>query len=329
MANPPVKKQLQMAGEQARRGALLRSSVTRNLCVIALSCILSLISNPSARSGRAWAQGQIMNASTQRQSRDAAIAAIPFQNLNLEAQQKISGVLKKTSLYRRMPIQSVNCDHELHQFLIRYPEVIVGIWKLMGITSVEATRVAPFQIHTNDGAGTDSDCELIYGTRGLHIYYCDGTYEGSLFKNKLNGKCLLVLQSEYSTGPAGEPLVADRLDVFLQIDNIGANVLAKTLHPLVGKTADHNFTESEKFLTRLSEAAETNPAGMQHLAEDLEDCDKEVRERFADVIANVGYRYASRVTNETPRRLEPAISNATRNTSIRPNAESANMRRPR
>lgn len=229
------------------------------------------------------------------QAKEAAEKAIPFDKLKPETRAKLLSVVDRPSLYRRLPIQAFDCDHEMHVFLVRYPEVVVNIWQLMGITSIQAKRVSDFTIEGNDGAGTVSRIDLVYGTPDLHLFYCEGSYEGSLFKRKLTGRSVLLLRSGYGIDRAKRPIVTDQLDVFLTIDNAGAELVAKTLHTTVGRTIDANFVETTRFLTRISEAAERNGPGMPTLAAKLNNCQEEVRRDFSEVSTGVSVRNAERV----------------------------------
>jgi hypothetical protein len=80
----------------------------------------------------------------------------------------------------------------------------------------------------------------------------------------------------------------------VQLDNIGAELLAKTLHPLVGKSADHNFVESTRFLGQMSAAAETKNSKMQNLAQRLTKITPGIRTRFSEITGVVGQRAALR-----------------------------------
>ncbi len=62
----------------------------------------------------------------------------------------------------------------------------------------------------------------------------------------VNGRCVCVLHSNNGTSRSGEPTVTVTMDVFMKLDNFGADLLTRTLGPLVGKTADYNFVESAK-----------------------------------------------------------------------------------
>jgi hypothetical protein len=225
-----------------------------------------------------------------RDTKEEAVESIPFDKLTKETRTKLWEVVSKPSVYRRLPTQTVPCDPELYLFLMRYPEVVVNIWELMGITNVTAKRTGPFSLSTSDGAGTIGHVELIYGSQDMHVFYCEGYYEGPLFKKKLNGKCVLLLRSGYARDKEDRVQIANRLDMFLLVENTGVELVAKTLHPLVGKSADHNFVETAMFLGRMSQAAERNPAGFARMTTKLTSIEREVRDRFAELTAAIGAR---------------------------------------
>jgi hypothetical protein len=215
-----------------------------------------------------------------RQNRDEAIRAIPFNQLDERVRAGLTPVVSSPSLYRRLPVQAVDCDPDLFQFLVRYPEVIVDIWRLMEVTKVQVTRTGPTTFETSDGSGTVASVELVYGTPHMHVFYASGFYEGPLLRNRLTGSCVLLLRSAYAT-QSGRYQITNTLDVFAKMDNAGVELLAKTLHPVVGKTADYNFIETSKFVSQLSQASESNGPGIQRLAANLTNVEPVVRQAFA------------------------------------------------
>jgi hypothetical protein len=239
---------------------------------------------------------------TSPQAREQAIQTLPLSELTAEARRKLMAVCERPSIYRRLPAISFPCDPLLHLFLIRNPEVVVNIWQLMGVASMSAQRLGPYLWKGSDGAGTTCEVELVYGTDELHVLYSDGYYEGSLLKNKVTGRCVLVLQSRHQVGRDGKPYMADRLDLFVQIDNTAADVIARTIAPWVGKVADANFHESCQFASKLWQTAEQNGAGVQRLAEKLTAVDPPVREQFIQLVAALPQRAASRQPLATPTR---------------------------
>jgi hypothetical protein len=249
----------------------------------------------------------IDNASTSRDDRMEARRQIPLERLTPEARQRIGVVVDKPSLFRRMPTSVIDCDPHVYRFLVRYPEVVVNIWQLMGITKVSADRVGPYSLNAKDGVGTVTNIELVYGDQDTHLMYCEGHYDGPLFRRPLTGRCVLLLKSEYGKSQQQRWEVTSRMDVFLQIDNIAVDAVTRTLHPLLGKSADLNFVQSTEFLARISRTSEENGSGMARLARRLDNVQPDVREQFALLTQAVhesaqGSRTESVAQNVTPER---------------------------
>ena len=227
--------------------------------------------------------------SSSKSLRKQTVKSLPLNELTPETQDRINSVVLKPSIYRRLPVTSINVDPDHFRFLVRYPEVVVNIWQLMGVTKMDTTRTGPYTISSNDGAGTISSIELVYGTENLHIFYGTGTYEGPILKRKLTGNCVLVLRSESQIGPDGKAAQTSQLDVFLKVENATAGLIAKTIQPIVGSTADHNFVESLKFIQRLNRTTQKNGPGVEQMSQRL-DIDPAVRQKYAKVIDQVFQR---------------------------------------
>src|SRR5471032_249404 len=95
------------------------------LCVAGLLCCAgsSLAANPN-------------QATSSRPAREDAIRSVPLDKLDESIRAQVSATISNASIYRRMPIQVIDCDPDLYLFLVRHPEVIVGIWDVMKISNV-------------------------------------------------------------------------------------------------------------------------------------------------------------------------------------------------
>ncbi len=226
--------------------------------------------------------------SSSRSSRKEAVRSVPFQKLNPSVSGQVREVLNNPSYYRRMPSQVVQCDPKMFTFLVRRPEVMVNIWQIMGITNVTAKRLNTYSFYANDGVGTTCRCDLIYADSNMHIYMGDGTYDGSLAPRKVTGRCVCILRSDAKANASGESFVQGTMDVFLKLDNLGADLLARSVGPFVSKTADYNFLETAKFISQISQVCERSPSGAQSLAMKLENCDQSVRREFAMLAEHIG-----------------------------------------
>ena len=222
--------------------------------------------------------------------RENALRSVPLRQMKAEARARIEPILESPSLYRKLPTQRFRCDKELHVFLVRHPEVVVNIWKLMGFTNITCKRTAPYVLDTNDGAGTIGRVELLYGTPEVHLFLCDGSYEGSLFKRKIVGRAVILVRSQYARDRQGNPVATDKMDVFVQIDNVGAEIVVKTLQTPVGLTVDANFTETCRFAGRIHKTADENGEGVQRMSEKLTDVEPKVRSEFGRISLGVHER---------------------------------------
>jgi hypothetical protein len=220
-----------------------------------------------------------------------AIDTIPLDRLTEDARQRIWNVVSKPSIYRQLPSTVIEADPDLYLFLVRHPEIVVNMWDLMGITKVTIQRTGDYTFDANDGAGTQCRLELVYGDRDVHVLYAQGHYEGPLLRRLVRGQCVLVLHSGYVQTHDLAVHVTSRLDMFVHFDNVGAELIARTLHPLVGKSADHNFVESTKFLGQVSLAAETRSAKLQRFSDRLTKVTPTVREQFV-MLADMAARRA-------------------------------------
>mgnify|MGYP001577835289 CR=1 FL=1 len=256
-------------------------------CAAAGGCWLfpRLASAEGQAPSRQSREAQEEKAVSTREAREEALRVIPWNKLNDESQRKLRSVVESPSVYRRMPKKTIDCDSGLYLFLLRNPEVVVNMWQLMGISNMTAQRTGPFHWKGNDGAGTQCDVELAYGTNDLHIMYGEGFYEGSMFKHRMSGRCVLLLRSGYAQD--GRSRVATLLDMFLTVDNAGLDLVAKTLSPLVGSTADSNFAETAKFLGRVSLTAERNGPKLEQMTSKLTKVEPQIREQFVQLTSEI------------------------------------------
>ncbi len=245
---------------------------------------------PSAAEGLLKRPADPSKPSTSRAARQNALRAIPFEKLDAEARAKVASVLSDVSLFRRMPVRAVQCDPDLYLFLVQHPDVVVNIWELMGVTQLAVQQTGPSTFQVVDAAGTQGSIEYLYRSHDTHLIYSEGRYDGPLFARPVQGRGLLVLRTGYVREPDNRYYVTSRLDAFLRVDHLGAEVLTKTFQPLVGRVADFNFTQTAGFFGSLSRTAEVNYPGVQRLAEKLSKVQPEVRRRFAELARQVAQK---------------------------------------
>jgi hypothetical protein len=79
-----------------------------------------------------------------------------------------------------------------------------------------------------------------------------------------------------------------QVDAFLDVDGMGLEIVARTLQPLIMRSASANFHEICLFMANLSAAAEENPAGVAQLAARLSRTEPTDRDRLARIAHAAG-----------------------------------------
>jgi hypothetical protein len=256
--------------------------------------------------------------STSRSTREDAVRTIPLDKLSDEARQKVGSVLSQVSIFRRLPTQVIECDPNLYLFLVEHPDLVVNMWEVMDVSDMRMEKIGPDRFRVNDGVGTAGNVEYLYRDYDTHIMYAEGAYSGPIFINPVHGKCLLVLKTGYAREPDDRYFITCRLDAFIQLKNVGVELVAKTFQPLVGRTADHNFRETAAFLGLVSRSAEQQPQALFNLAEQLTKVDDEDREQFCEIAHQLTLAALDRKPAERP----TAAATSPRKTAMRAGAAS-------
>lgn len=245
------------------------------------------------------------SARSPQDERQEAMAAIPYSKLTPAASATIRQIVERPTIYRRLPQQVIQCDPSMFVFLVRHPDVIVGIWQRMEVSKVETQRVGPYQFLADDNAGTKCTIDLIYGDSRTHVFVAKGLYDGPMTPKPISGSGVFILRSDYA-GDEKTGQVQGTLDCFLQLDSLGADLIARTLSNLIGKTADQNFVETAKFMSQVSQASAKNPTAMRDLALDLP-IEAPTCEAFARAIVDLATRQGN-LYGSTQNRALPFIA---------------------
>ena len=249
---------------------------------------------------------------------------MPLERLTPEARTQILEIAEKPTLFRQLPDQSIACDRDMFLFLTRNPDVLVGLWDLMGITQVATRRTGPYQMEAIDGAGTTCLVDLVYGDTQQHIFVVEGVYDGKMTPTPIRGKGVFVLRSDYGIDEFGRTTVSGTLNCFVQLESLGLDLIARTFSPIIGRSADSNFEQTARFISQVSQSSAHNPSAMLDIAARLPQVETPTRQAFGHTIMTVARRESEsrlgvpinqvggRETEPAPDRLTRAIEEADR-----------------
>ena len=239
------------------------------------------------------------DATSNQAARQEALRAIPWRHLAPEHRHAAQFVVKNASMYRRLPTRVIDCDPDMFNFLLQHPEVVIDVWRVMGISQVKLEKMPDGTYRGTDGAGTTGNVRYLFTNWGqnaqnLAVVYAEGSYEGKPFVMPLKAQSILLLRSQAVREASGRHHVTVTVDSFVRIEQVGVELFAMTVQPWISKTADRNFIETLSFVSNFSRTAEKNPQGMQRLASRLVGIDEPTRSALVAVCFRTAERYAQR-----------------------------------
>jgi hypothetical protein len=222
-------------------------------------------------------------ASTSEASQADARRSVPMAKIDSEFRPTVAAILTEPTIFRRMPTSVVDCRPELFTFLAQNPEVMVEMWRHLGVSQVTLTRLDERTCKISDGAGTtgtiivvEQTCEE--GAQNRIVMLANGSFEGKPFQQPISAQCVLILTSGSKDETNGRRYVAARLDAFIKLDRTSLALVAKAVHPFVGQTADRNFADTMLFVSNLSYTAEKRPEAIEQVAIDMQNLDQPRRQ---------------------------------------------------
>jgi hypothetical protein len=232
-------------------------------------------------------------------ARAEAMRAIPWKQISPQYRRAAQAVVKDASLYRRLPTRVIDCDPDVFTFLLQHPEVVIDVWRVMGISQVSLDKLPNGAYKGSDSAGTVGTVRFIHNCCGkeadnLVVVYADGCYDGKPFVKPLKARSVILLRSGSVRETNGRHYITVRIDSFLKIEQMGIELVAKTVQPWISQTADRNFIETLTFVSNFSRTAEKNPQGMKRLATRLDAIDQPTRDELVALCFRTAERYAQR-----------------------------------
>jgi hypothetical protein len=228
--------------------------------------------------------------SSSRESRLRAMQAIPLDRMPHTHRGTAEACLRATTLFRRLPLETVTCDGDLLDFVLTKPETLVDVWRVLGISRLSLDPAGPGQWRLADGYGTVGSVKLLHRERtadgGLLVFHGRGGYTGPLSPRRLTGQCLVVVRhSNLEPDAAGRERQAVQIDAFLDVDGLGLEIVTRALHPLIVHSAASNLREICLFVSQFSAAAARNPAGIARLTARMPRTEPEDRQALARLAA--------------------------------------------
>ena len=262
--------------------------------LLIFTCFLGLTSFPKLSIGQAHyspnqaeTSDRILNLSN-KERKQQAINRIPTAEIDPVWRAQVLEVAARAALFQQMSSQMFECEPGFYRFLVEHPEVVVAMWQSLGITKLKLQVLGPQKYRLDDGAGTTAVVEYLYSSPTQHVVYSEGSYSGPMMLRPLQGRVLAVLTANYLRETTGTPYVSVQMDLFIQVDRAGVELITKALHPLLGGMAETNYQQTMAFVGSVYRTAVVRPQSLQRLAGQLTQLDPATQETFLAWINRIG-----------------------------------------
>ena len=249
----------------ARIAAALAASL---LFAFATAAWVEAAERPTSRGGLSATLSEI--GSVGMESCRRSLSELPLDQMAPEHRRLVEHFGQSTTLHRRLPAATVDCERSLLEFVLTKPEILVDVWRVLDISRVTLDPVAEGTWRLSDGYGTTGSVQLIHQERGptgsLLVFHGLGGYSGPLSPKQLTGSCLIVVRHTV-LADMDHPAQQVAIEAFLDVDGLGLEIVTRTLQPLNVRSAAANVHEICLFLSQFAKAASRNPAGLARLAE--------------------------------------------------------------
>ncbi|MFO0789032.1 MAG: hypothetical protein U0805_06205 [Pirellulales bacterium] len=242
------------------------------------------------------------DATSSRAARDEAVRLIPWKQMSPANRSQAQSIINDASIYRRLPTRIIDCDPDLFTFLLQHPEVVIDVWHVMGISQVALNKSPDGLYRGTDGAGTNGTVRYLFSNWGpsaqnTAVVFAEGAYTGPPFITPLRAQTIMLVRSSAIQETNGRHYVTVHIDSFVRVEQLGVEIVAKTVQPWINKSADQNVIETLTFVSNFSRTAERNPQGMQRLANRLNAVDEPTRGQLISLCFRTAERYSQRDTS--------------------------------
>lgn len=199
-----------------------------------------------------------------------ALSELPLDRLTPQNQARVQSLLNEVGYFRRLPTTVFAADPDVYQFFIRYPDVAVSIWRVMGISEMKMWQTGPNEYEGDSGDGSTGTIDVIYRGPEENMLICEGQYQSPILKKPIKARSLVLLRTSFIKESDGTIYVTHRADMYVAFPSQTVETVAKVLSPVTGSMADRTFTEMSLFLRMMSLAMTRRPSWVDQIAGQLE-----------------------------------------------------------
>ena len=225
--------------------------------------------------------------SSSRSTLRDALDRLPLAGLTEEQRRRVNDVLEHRSMFRRLPMISIDANAEVYNHLTHNPESVVGIWRVLGISKFTMQQTRPTEWYGDAGDGSTGTIDVLNRSTNHHLLLCTGKYKSPLLASPIEAVSVMHLKTQYQQGQDLQPKVVHGLDLFVMFPSHTIDTVARVIAPVSHMIADRNFRELSLFVRFMNVAMERQPGWMEQTIQRIDGIDREQRIELMKLSARV------------------------------------------
>lgn len=161
--------------------------------------------------------------------RQAALSAIPLDQVKPSDRAKVEEVLQNSELFVRGPIESFPCKPAIYRWLLDHPEWGVHAWRHLGATQIQVERQKDNSFLGQDQSGGELRWRLVHEASGKRVWYAEGSGRMAPFTPIVTIRAVLLLRYQEVMAEDGRVGIRHRSEVFAMYDPKSAALIRKFL----------------------------------------------------------------------------------------------------
>lgn len=206
---------------------------------------------------------------------------LPYDKIPKGMVEKVAKLAENHTLYRDIKPTRFKSNVLIYEYLLDRPPLSAEITRLMKAGNYTVTSKGGGIFHGDDGKGMEGDFKQLYADGHKRVYYGEGRCNCRLV-GTIKGKILLVLRYK-QIGENGSPMMENKLNAYLKIDNKFFALLLKTFVPVLGGLADKKFGQFTDSAKIVSEAIASDPEKVYKYIEQTESINEAQKKEFAQL----------------------------------------------
>lgn len=212
-----------------------------------------------------------------------AWASVVLSRLDPTEAEQMRMVIEHSTLQKSVERFRFRSQPAIFEFLINHPDFAVAVARELRIARYQITPRSDGTYDAVDMQGIHGSFRPLYTAHGERVYGGVGSYRPR-FLPSFSGHAVVRLRYQHRFDPGGLPVVENRAEVYVRLDNRIAAFFARLLLPFLQRVVDQKVNQALTVAKRVSEQITMNPTTVYYRLRQSPVLDRATLESFRQLL---------------------------------------------